>query len=408
MNILIVSPYLPLPLGGHGGSVYLYEMLKRLCTRHAVTLVSFADRDEMAMAKDLSPLALTTHIVPRRKGPSRSPGDALFLVVSRMLQMARSVLSWEPYYVSKFRSARMSRMIRRVTSDVQYDVVQIEYAQMGTYRGEVRSGKTIIHEIDVVFRTMLRYHREARSPLKRGAFFVEMCRWKRYEPAMAGRFDGVSTLTQPDRLMLQRMTGIRTIEVLPPGVETAPVPAPIPAREGGTLLFVGNLAQLPNADAALWLCTEIFPRIAAEYPGAGLSIIGRGASPALRAAATDPRIRILNFVEDLRPHFLHAGVFIAPLRLGGGIKIKMLDALAHGCPVVTTPVGAEGITGLDASSVRISRTADGLARLCVDLLRDPGRAAELGRRGQAVVGGNFSWDLIMQRTTAYYHSLLHA
>ena len=253
MNILIISPYLPLPLGGHGGSVYLYEMLKRLCTRHAVTLISFADRREMAMAKDLSPLALTTHIVPRRRGPSRSPGDALFLVVSRMLQMARSVLSWEPYYVSKFRSRRMSRLIRSVTSAVQFDVVQIEYAQMGTYRREARSGKTIIHEIDVVFRTMLRYHREARSPLKRGAFFLEMCRWKRYEPAMAGRFDGVSTLTQPDRLMLQRMTGIRTIEVLPPGVETVPAPGPLPAREGGTLLFVGNLAQLPNADAALAL-----------------------------------------------------------------------------------------------------------------------------------------------------------
>jgi glycosyltransferase involved in cell wall biosynthesis len=208
--------------------------------------------------------------------------------------------------------------------------------------------------------------------------------------------------------MLQRMTGIRTIEVLPPGVETVPAPGPLPAREGGTLLFVGNLAQLPNADAALWLCTEIFPRIAAEIPGAGLSIIGRGASPALRAAATDPRIRILNFVDDLRPHFLHAGVFIAPLRLGGGIKIKMLDALTHGCPVVTTPVGAEGITGLDASSVRISRTADGLARHCVALLRDPARAAELGRQGQAVVGENFSWDLIMQRTSAYYHSLLHS
>jgi glycosyltransferase involved in cell wall biosynthesis len=408
MTILVVSPYLPHPLAGHGGSVYLYEMLKQLCTRHTVTLISFADRREMAMAKDLSLLALTTHIIPRRKGPSRSPADALVLVASRMLQMARSVLLWEPYYVSKFRSRRMSRLIRSVTSADHFDIVQIEYAQMGTYRREGRSGKTIIHEIDVVVRTMLRYYREARSPLVRAAFLLEMCRWTRYEPAMARRFDGVSTLTQPDQLMLQRMTGLRTIEVLPPGVETVPAPGPPPAREPGTLLFVGNLAQLPNADAALWLCTEIFPRISAEVPGARLSIIGRGASAALRAAAADARISMLNFVEDLHPHFLHTAVFIAPLRLGGGIKIKMLDALTHGCPVVTTPVGAEGITGLDTTSVRISRSADGLARHCVTLLRDPDRAAELGRRGQAVVGTNFSWDQIMQRTTAYYHSLLHS
>lgn len=408
MKILLVSPYLPHPLAGHGGGVYLHEMLKRLSTLHAVTLISFADRREMALAGDLSGLDLTIHLIPRRKGPFRSHADALFLLTTRVFQLARSIVLWEPYVVSKFRSRRMSRLIRSVTSADRYDIVQIEYAQMGTYAGDVRSGKTVIHEIDVVYRTMVRYFKEARSPWVRAAYYLEMCRWKRFEPAMAGHFHGVSTLTQPDRLMLERMTGLRSIEVLPPGVTTPAARGPIPAREPGVLLFVGNLAQEPNADAALWLCTRIFPRIAADHPGATLSIIGRYASPALRAAAGDPRITIADFVDDLRPHFLRAAVFIAPLRLGGGIKIKMLDALTHACPVVTTPVGAEGITGLSTSSVLIARTAEGLARHCVTLLRSPDRAAELGRHGQAVVAGNFSWDRIMEQTTAYYHSLLHS
>ena len=408
MKILIVSPYLPHPRAGNGGGVYLYDMLARLCARHDVTLISFADRREMAMAGDLSALALAVHLIPRRKGPVRSAADAAALFVSRALQLARSIALWEPYYVSKFRDRRMARLIRRVTTAARFDIVQIEYAQMGTYAGDVRSGKTIMHEIDVVYRTMLRYVREARSPVTRAAFFLELCRWKSFEPAMVRRFDGVATLTEPDRLMLGRITGLRSIALLPPGVTVPSYPEAPAAREPGTLLFVGNLAQLPNADAAAWLCTEIFPRIAAGYPEARLAIIGRHPSPALRAAARDARITLLDFVDDLRPHLLGAAVFVAPLRLGGGIKIKMLDALTHACPVVTTPVGAEGITGLTASSALIARSAEGLARHCVALLRDPARAAELGRNGQAVVKGNFAWDSIIERTSAYYHSLLHS
>ena len=407
MNILVVSPYLHHPLSGHGGGVYLHEMLIRLSALHTVTLISFADRRETAMAKDLASLHLTVHLVPRRKGPSPSAADVVLLSSARAYQMARSIVRWEPYVVSKFRSRRMSRMIQRVTAADRFDIVQIEYTQMGPYAGDVRSGKTVIHEIDVVYRTMLRYIREARSPLSRGKFFLEMCRWWRFESAVIRKIDGVSTLTEPDQLMLQHITGLRSIAVLPPGVETSPAPGPLPEREPGTLLFVGNLTQIANEDAAMWLCTKIFPLVAAAHPGATLSIIGRGASPALRAAAADARITMLNFVEDLRPHLQRCAVFVAPLRLGGGIKIKMLDALTYGCPVVTTPVGAEGITGLDPSSVRISRTAEGLARHCIALLRDPAAAAEMGRRGRTAVGSNFSWDLVMQRTTAYYHSLAH-
>ena len=406
MTILIISPYLPHPLAGHGGGVYLFEMVRRIAALHDVTLISFADEQERRLAGDHLGLPVTVHIVPRKKGPVRSPGKAVTLAVTRVLQFARSLVRWEPYLAGKFHHRRMSDTIREVTSSRQFDIVQLEYAQMGQYAGDVRSGVTVLHEHDVILRTMHRYRAAARSPLAKARILFERCRWNSYERRMVRRFRGVSTLTRPDEMLLEWWTGRSGIAVIPPGVDSPPASAVGGNRDGNTLLFAGNLLQAPNDDAAVWLCSEIFPLIAAAHPAARLSIIGRSPSPALRRAAEDPRITLPGFVEDLSSQFLLAGIFVAPLRLGGGMKIKILQALAHGIPVVTTPVGAEGITGLTSGSARIARTADAIARHCIELLRDPDRARAMGNQGRMLVNENFSWSAVLERTTAYYTNLL--
>jgi glycosyltransferase involved in cell wall biosynthesis len=407
MKVLIISTYLPHPLAGHGGGVYLYDMVRQLSTLHEVTLISFADEHERHLAPDLRSLHLALHLVPRAKGPVHSLRAAMILAGVRGLQFTRSMISWEPYIVSKFRSRKMARTIRNLTVSQPFDIVQLEYTQMGQYVSEVRSGRTVLHEHDVVLRTVKRYYSRTHSPFSRAWYLLEWCRLNSYEHRMVRQFDGISTLTRPDALLLEWQTRNPHVNVLSPGVDLPPISDGNGKRNPDAILFLGNLTQLPNDDAAIWLCTDIFPRIIAEHSAAMLTIIGRSPSRALRAAASDSRIKLLDFVKDLRPHLLQAGVFAAPLRLGGGIKIKILDALAHGCPVVTTPVGTEGITGLTSSSVLISRTAEGIARHCILLLRNPARAAELGQRGRDVVRENFSWNVILARTTSYYNSLLH-
>lgn len=223
---------------------------------------------------------------------------------------------------------------------------------------------------------------------------------------MVRRFTGVSTLTQPDQMLLEWWTGRSGVAVIPPGVDSPPAPALSGSRNANMLLFAGNLSQVPNDDAAVWLCSEIFPRIAAAHPAARLSIIGRSPSAALRRAANDPRITLPGFVEDLSSQFLRAGIFVAPLRLGGGMKIKILEALAHGIPVVTTPVGVEGITGVTPASARIARTAEAVARHCIELLQDPEHARAMGNQGRSLVNEEFSWTAVLERTTAYYINLL--
>jgi glycosyltransferase involved in cell wall biosynthesis len=408
VKILFISPYLPHPLSGHGGGVYLYDMLRHLSAAHTVSLLCFADAREMTLAPDLGSLPVTVQLVPRMKQTDRTMRETLLLSFVRVLQLLRSLFLWQPYYVSKFRHRGMARTIARTTAEQHFDIVQIEYAQMGQYAVHVRQGKTVLHLIDVTFRPAYRYYKEARSLARKAVLFMEWCRWISYEPRMVSTFDGVTTLTAQDQMLLQRLTGLRRVGVLPPGVEIPATALPAPQRDRCTLVFVGNLAQTPNDDAAFWLCSDIFPMILERCPQATLLIIGRSPSAALRSCAGQlGRIKILDFVESLSGYLSQCSLFIAPLRLGGGIKTKILDALAHGIPVVTTPVGVEGISGLNSSNIRVARKASSLAAHTVALLNDPAKAEMLGRLGQEAVIRNYSWAPIMERTVEFYEETLH-
>ncbi len=407
LKILFISPYLAHPLSGHGGGVYMYDMLRHISREHTVSLICFADAREMKLAPDLRSLPITVQLIPRMRQTHSGRREALALFLIRSLQLLRSVFLWQPYYVSKFRHRGMARAISKATTEQHFDIIQIEYAQMGQYVEQVKQGKTVLHLIDVAFRPAYRYYKEARSLFPKAAMYVEWCRWMCYEPRMVRTFDAVTTLTAPDQMLLQRLTGLPRVEVLPPGVDI-PEKAPAAAgRDPCSLVFVGNLAQTPNDDAAVWLCSEIFPIILENSPQATLLIIGRSPSSALRSIAEkSARIKILDFVETLSEYLFQCSVFIAPLRLGGGIKIKILDALAHGIPVVTTPVGVEGISGLNSSNIRVARKASSLAAQTIELLNDPAKAESLGRLGQEAVIKHYSWAPIIQRTVEFYQHIL--
>jgi glycosyltransferase involved in cell wall biosynthesis len=385
----------------------MYDMLRHISGKHTVSLICFADAREMKLAPDLHLLPITVQLIPRMKQTNRGIGEVLVLFLIRFLQLLRSVFLWQPYYVSKFRHRGMAHAISDATTKQHFDIIQIEYAQMGQYVEHVKQGKTVVHLIDVTFRPAYRYYKEAGSPFSKAALYIEWCRWTHYEPRMVRRFDAVTTLTAQDQMLLQRLAGLPRVDVLPPGVD---IPGKVPAASGRdpcSLVFVGNLAQTPNDDAAVWLCSEIFPLVLESFPQTTLLIIGRNPSPALRGFAEKyARIKILDFVESLSAYLFQCSVFIAPLRLGGGIKIKILDALAHGIPVVTTPVGVEGISGLDSSNIRVARKASGLATRTIELLNDPVKAESLGRRGQEAVSKHYSWAPIIQRTVDFYQHIL--
>lgn len=406
MNILVVSPYLPHPASGHGTGIILHGLLRHLAPRHQVTLLSFCDDRERRLASDLR-LPVEVIIVPRGRAGRPGAGAFLRLASVRSLQFLWSLLTWKPYYVAKYRNRKMARMVSRLTDERAFDIVQFEMSHMGRYLRNVKKGRTVLHEHDVSFRPAYRRYRRSGAGPKKFAWFVEWCRWFRYERAIVPRFDHTLCVTEQDVRLLERFTGSTSVSYLPRGVD---VPDRVPdagAREPGSLLFVGTFSHQPNVDAAMWTVKEIFPLVLRTYPGATLSIIGLDPPEPLRAAAASfSGVKILGFVDDVNPYLRKCAVFIAPLRYGGGVKVKILHALAQGIPVVTTKVGAEGIEGLSDGGVLIGDSSERLADHICTLFRDPRRASELARKGWDIVRNSYTWEAVTKRLEDIYGRIL--
>ena len=183
---------------------------------------------------------------------------------------------------------------------------------------------------------------------------------------------------------------------------------PYEERDTRTLLFVGAFDHSPNVDAALWLCSEVYPLVCKECPDVRLRLVGKNPPSALRTVAEKyPSMELLGFVSDLEKHYHSASIFVAPIRTGGGIKTKIIHAQSYGVPVVTTPLGAEGIEGtVNNSTLVLGRTAEELAAGILSLLRDRWKASSIGRKGRETAIVSYAWETTIRKQIAIYRSLL--
>jgi glycosyltransferase involved in cell wall biosynthesis len=170
------------------------------------------------------------------------------------------------------------------------------------------------------------------------------------------------------------------------------------------LIFTGNFSYPPNIDAARWLVAAIMPRIWRERPGVTLTLAGSDPTPDVRALAGD-RVTVTGRVPDLRPYLRGAAVYLCPLRLGAGIKNKVLEALALGCPVVATPLSLDGIAARDGVEALVGTNEAELADAVLRLLADPAGAARLGAAGRALVAESYSWAGVAGRYADLYRTV---
>jgi len=389
---------------GHGGGVYMFHMLKHLASRHSVTLATFADEREENLIPSLREYGITVHIIPRMKGFPASIGPLIRVIARRAWGLLLSIFGWKPYYVTKYRQRSMADLIARLTRDESFDIVQIEYAQMADYIGSVARGKTVLHDHDVALRHVKREIESAKNSFSRIVLIAELKKWVQYYRQLPRRFDHVLTITEQDKNLLQEHSQMRNISYLPAGVSMPELVHVFEAREPCTIVFMGSFAHRPNVDAAMWLVDSIFPKIKRSIPEAILKFIGPNPPPTLREKESSV-VKILGFVEDLSRHLRTSTLFLAPLRIGGGLKIKILDAMTHGIPVVTTTVGIEGIDGFRNGDALVGETSDELARIVISMLTDKKLAAETGKRGYELVKKYYSWDRATSELERVYKSL---
>jgi glycosyltransferase involved in cell wall biosynthesis len=217
---------------------------------------------------------------------------------------------------------------------------------------------------------------------------------RRYEARTAGLVDACCPITPDDAETLRRMNPSAKVRVVPGGVEAAYfTPPDEPSVATDSIVFFGGMDWLPNQDAVVWFLDDIFPRIVAARPSATLTIVGKDAPPAI-AGRAGARVVIRGYVEDLRAEVQRHAVSIAPFRIGGGMRLKIIESFAMGVPVVSTTVGCEGIGAADGEEIVVADSPRDFAAAVAALLAAPARRTAIAGRARRLASERYRWESV--------------
>ena len=386
LGVLFVSPYCPYP-PNHGGAVRMYNLMREVARRHDVYLVSMIEYEK----ERESEARLRTFCKDVRfhlRGPTERTD---FL---------------DPASVQEFYSAPFARLIELVLGRHDIDIVQMEYTVLAHFLPDSARLKSVLTEIDLYFVSYLRAARARNRVGARLLGYYEWLRMFRYEMKWCDRYDLVLAMSDHDREVLGRYVPASKIAVVTNGVDLASYPMRDAAPEGEEVLFVGNFRHAPNLDSILFFHGEVWPRIKRKCPRATLTIAGGNVPDEVRALADDPGVTVAGHVPDLDPLYARAAVFVAPITRGSGTRLKIVEAMAKGCPVVSTTLGAEGLQVKSGEHLLIADAPEDFAGRVVALLDDPALRDRLVGAARRLVEERYDWRAIAEGLTREYDRLI--
>ena len=309
----------------------------------------------------------------------------------------------DPLAVAAHRSVPFAGALQDYARQHQVDLWQLEWTPYVHMLPKISSLRSLIiaHNVDSLI--WQRYCQTERHPLMRHLFKSQWRKFIKFERAAFNRASGVVAVSRQDAALLQSDFGVEHVDVVDNGVDLDYFHVGTVERDPHELLFLGSLDWRPNLDAVRLLLDDIFPRVQGQEPRTKLTIVGRNPPNWLAARiASQPNIDLQANVPDVRPYLTRAGMMVVPLRIGGGSRLKILEALACALPVVATSVAAEGLRLKSGRDLRIADGAEEMAEGVVDWIRQPQHAAVAARRGREVVIDQYGWGKLAEQLEAVW------
>ena len=393
MHILWLKTELLHPVD-KGGRIRTYNMLRALKREHRVTYLTL---DDGTAAPDAAERATEyCHDLVRVPFAPAPKGSVRFLA-----DLAANVFSPLPYAVARYRSRAMRRAVEQVAAHGDVDVVVCDFLAPSLNVPDGLGVPTVLFQHNVEAMIWERHAQVAANPVKKAYMGEQYRRMRRHEAAECRRFDHVVAVSPQDADVFRRDFGVRSVSDVPTGVDTEYFrPVGGVERRPHELVFTGSMDWLPNEDAILWFAAEILPRVRARVPDATLAVVGRNPTAPVKALDGANGITVTGSVPDVRPYLERGAAFVVPIRIGGGTRLKIYEAMAMERAVVSTAVGAEGLPVRDGVDALIADGPGAFADAVVALLTDPARAAAVGREAAAMVRARFGWDAVTARFAA--------
>lgn len=397
MKILVVAEAFPYP-PVTGDRIRVFNLIKELAKFHEVYLTGFLLKDEDSLyVQEMKKHCREVHTVTARR----------ISKIRHLPGVLKALMTGQPLDAKFVFCRPMKLIIQDVLKRNPIDLVQIEHSFMAEYLRVIPKGypaKTVLtfHNVGYVqYKRLFQTEKRAAGKLKNLLNWLAMYAW---EPRMAGRFDQCLTVSETDRALLVSRNSKLNTSVIPNGVDTRGFPF-LPPTRGRNFIFIGKLSYAPNSDAVLYFSEKILPLIHAEMPDATFTVIGANPPPEVAALAKNKNIRIPGFVENVTPWYEQSQVTVVPLRSGGGTRLKILESMALGRPVVSTSLGCEGIDAEPGVHVCLADDAQTFAARCVQLASDPVLWGRMAEKGRALVEEKYSWEKIGEKLRAEYEKL---
>jgi glycosyltransferase involved in cell wall biosynthesis len=401
MRVLVITTKSPYPLI-EGRALRSYNLIKLAAQQHEVHLLSYLqtrqDADGLEHMRSLCKVVRGVPLYTHRR--------TLHIVRDAALELFRR----EPLQVVKYDTAAMRREIKAHLALHRYDVVHLDMLHLWALADLFNGLPVLLMSHNVEAQILERRADNETRPLVRAYLRYQQRKLQRFEARACREARRVVAVSDADARTLSNWSGRTDVVMLPNGVDTdyfaqaghTGGSAPADGHEAD-LVYVGGLTWFPNEDAVQYFVKDVLPLVAARVPAVRLTVVGMCPdSAAVRALASHPRVRLLGLVDDIRPHVLTAAVYVVPLRVGGGTRLKILDALSMAKAVVSTSIGCEGIDVTDGRDIVVADGAQDFAARVLELLQDRSAAARLGAAGRQLVRERYDWRVLGQRLLGVY------
>lgn len=402
MNILFLSQIVPYP--PHGGVLQRgYNLIREIGARNQVHLLAFIHPETLATPALLeeSKVELEKHCSTVRYfslWPKRS-------AIHRYAAVGTGLLYPYPFSVLAHTSKAYRRVAREILGTQRIDVLHLDTIGLAPYRNLDRKVACVLTHHNIESQLMERRSKVETGRVKQQYIALQAKRLRAYEALQSPRVDVNIMVSPSDEVQLREIAPGISTAIVPNGVDTEYFKPSIESHETAAI-YTGGMNMYANKDAVLYFLREIWPMVAANHPAAKFYVIGQDPPRQLCDIANqNPNVVVTGFVDDVRPYVRKAAVYVVPLRVGGGTRLKVLDALAQGKAIVSTSVGCEGIAVTDRRDILIEDDPAGFAAQVSALFDDADRRRTLGLAGRELAERKYGWGSIGAELHHVYESV---
>jgi sugar transferase (PEP-CTERM/EpsH1 system associated) len=385
-----------------GGKIRTYNMLREMKREHHITYLTLDDGSADSQARESAKEYCHELIcVPHHQREKFSSGfyAELFL----------NLTSRYPYAIKKYESVLMRKEIVERANNASVDVVICDFLAPAINVPQTLACPSILFQHNVEAMIWKRHFEVQKNPVKKSYLWDQWRKMKSFEKEMCQRFDSVVAVSAEDRDQMREEYSVQEVFDVPTGVDVDFfTPSGQERIEPHNVVFTGSMDWLPNEDAIRYYTDQILPIIRRSIPDVTLTVVGRNPYPGLvELSKRDSSIIVTGRVDDVRPYMERAAVYVVPLRIGGGTRLKIFEAMAMEKALVSTSIGAEGLPVKDGTELRIADTPEAFAAAVVELLSNPALAKAMGRRAGQIVREKFGWSGVGKRFAEICDATVH-